>query len=112
MEFCFSGNGEECIDLSASHLHVKVKIIKFEGTPVSVKELVAPVNLFLQALFSQVDISFNERIISSLTNNNCFRAHIKTLLNYGKVVKRSLLSREYFHKDENLTVADPLQTTN
>ena len=41
-------------------------------------------NLFLQALFSEVDISLSERIISSSTNNHPFHAYTETLLNYGE----------------------------
>ena len=62
LELNISGNGEEYIHLSASHLHVKVKIIKSDGTSLPDKEPIAPVNLFLQALFFQVNISLNERI--------------------------------------------------
>ena len=46
VEFNFSGNGEQYINLSASHLHVKVEIIKSDGTSLPDKEPVAPVNLF------------------------------------------------------------------
>lgn len=110
VEFNISGNGEDYIDLSASHLHVKVKITKLDGSILAADEPVAPVNLFLHALFSQVDISLNERAISSSSNTYPFRAYIETLLNYGEDAKKSLLGCECFYKDVNLTVSDPTQT--
>ena len=110
LEFNISGNGEDYMDLSSSYLHVKVKIIKSDGNNLLDNEPVAPVNLFLQALFSQVDVSLNERVISSSNNTYPIRAYIETLLNYGEDAKKSLLSCECFYKDENLDVADPLLT--
>ena len=76
LEFSISGNGEDYMDLSSSYLHVKVKIIKSDGNNLSENETVAPVNLFLQALFSQVDVSLNERVISSSNNTYSYRAYI------------------------------------
>ena len=112
LEFNISGNGEDedYMDLSSSYLHVKVKIIKSDGNNLLDNEPVAPVNLFIQALFSQVDVSLNERVISSSNNTYPIRAYIETLLNYGEDAKKSLLSCECFYKDENLDVADPLLT--
>lgn len=108
VEFNISGNGDEYMDLSASYVYVKAKLVKPDGSPLPEKEGVAPVNLFLHALFSQVDISLNERMISSSSNTYPYRAYIETLLNYGEDAKKSLLSCECFFKDTNLSVNDPL----
>lgn len=112
VEFNISGSGEDYIDLSSSYLYVKVKITKPNGDPLPDNEPVAPVNLFLHALFSQIDISLNERVISSSSNTYPYRAYIETLLNYGEDAKKSLLSCECFYKDKFLDVADPLQKEN
>lgn len=92
IEFNISGTGEEYLDLSASYLHVKAKVLKADGTNLPEKEAVAPANLFLHSLFSQVDVSLNERNISSATNTYPYRAYIETVLNYGEDAKKSLLS--------------------
>ncbi|KMQ82490.1 hypothetical protein RF55_22766, partial [Lasius niger] len=110
IEFNISGSGEEYMDLSSSHLYVQVKITKKDGSVLPDNESVAPVNLFLQALFSQVDVSLNERCISSSSNTYPYRAYIETLLNYGEDAKKSLLSCEGFYKDTHLEVVDPLKT--
>lgn len=109
IEFNISGSGEDYIDLSSTYLHVKAKIVKSDGTPLPEKEPVAPVNLFLHALFSQVDVSLNERVISDSNNTYPYRAYIETLMNYGEDAKKSLLGCECFYKDNNLSVTDPLQ---
>ena len=58
-----------------------------------------PVNLFLHSLFSQVDVSLNERLISPSTNTYPYRAMIETLLNYGEDAKSSQLTMAMFYKD-------------
>lgn len=112
VEFNITGNSEDYIDLSASYLYVKVKLTNADGTPLPDKAPVAPVNLFLQALFSQVDVSLNERVISSSSNTYPYRAYIETLLNYGEDAKKSLLSCECFFKDECLDTVNPTLTDN
>lgn len=58
-----------------------------------------PTNLFLHSLFSQVDVSLNERLISSSTNTYAYRAMLETLLNYGDEAKKSQLTMSLFYKD-------------
>lgn len=107
IEFTISGSGEEYLDLAASYLHVIAKVVKADGSKLSADEVVAPINLFLHSLFSQVDISLNERNISSSTNTYPYRAYIETLLNYGEDAKKSLLSCEGFFKDSQPNAIDP-----
>lgn len=112
IEFLISGSGGEYADLSSSHLYVKVKIVQTDGTAIPDKEPVAPTNLFLHSLFSQIDVSLNERVISSATNTYPYRAYIETLLNYGEDAKKTLLTCECFYKDEHLEVVNPLSDEN
>ena len=84
IEFNVSGTGEEYLDLARTQLFVKAKITKANGVALDENEEVGPVNLFLHSLFSQVDVSLNERLISPSTNTYPYRAMIETLLNYGE----------------------------
>ncbi|GFW84582.1 uncharacterized protein TNCV_3107171 [Trichonephila clavipes] len=84
------------MDLSASYLHVKVKVTYLDGTSLAENEPVAPVNLFLHALFGQVEVALND---SSSSNTYPYRAYVETLLNYGEDAKKSLLTCECFYKD-------------
>ncbi|XP_035206168.1 uncharacterized protein F54H12.2-like [Stegodyphus dumicola] len=108
IEFNISGSGEDYIDLAASYIHVKVKVVKADGSNLTDKEPVAPVILFLHSLFSQVDVSLNERNISSATNTYPYRAFIETLLNYGEDAKKSLLTCEGFFQDTSPNKIDVL----
>ena len=49
--------------------------------------VVGPTNLLLNSLFSQVDVFFNDKLISSSSNTYAYRAYLETLLNYGKAAK-------------------------
>ncbi|GFV84592.1 uncharacterized protein F54H12.2 [Trichonephila clavipes] len=79
IEFVISGSGEEYLDLSQTQLYVRAKILRNDGRLITEENKVGPVNLFLHSLFSQVDISLNERIISSSSNTYAYRAIIETL---------------------------------
>ena len=99
IEFNVSGSGEEYLDLARTQLYVKAKITKANGTALDPNTEVGPVNLFLHSLFSQVDVSLNERLISPSTNTYPYRAMIETLLNYGEDAKSSQLTMAMFYKD-------------
>ena len=110
IEFYVSGTGDEYLDLARTQLFVKAKITKANGTAIDADTQVGPVNLFLHSLFSQVDVSLNERLISPSTNTYPYRAMIETLLNYGEEAKTSQLSMAMFYKDTpgKMDVANPV----
>ncbi|GIY01472.1 hypothetical protein CDAR_196651 [Caerostris darwini] len=68
VEFHISGSGEEYVDLSQTQLYVKAKIVKADGKPLEKDEKIGPVNLFMHSLFSQIDISLNDRLVSNSSN--------------------------------------------
>ncbi|GBM32028.1 hypothetical protein AVEN_127369-1 [Araneus ventricosus] len=51
IEFCISGSGEDYIDLSATQVRVKVKVLK-DNEKLCETEKVAPVKLLLHSFFS------------------------------------------------------------
>lgn len=99
LEFNISGSAEEYVDLSQTLLYVKVKILKSNGDSLKKEDKVGPVNLFLHSMFSQVDVSLNERMVSSSSNTYPYRAMIEKLLNHGYDDKTSHLTSELFYKD-------------
>ena len=110
IEFNVSETGEEYLELAETQLLVKAKITKANGTALDPETKVGPVNLFLHSLFSQVDVSLNERLISPSTNTYPYRAMIETLFNYGGDAKSSQLSMAMFYKDTpgKMDVVDPV----
>ncbi|XP_072046822.1 uncharacterized protein F54H12.2-like [Amphiura filiformis] len=100
IEFNVAGTPEEYVDLSQTKLHIKAKITNGDGTQLAVDAPVAPNNLFLQSLFSQCEVSLNERLVSPSSNNYPYRAYLETLLNYSRESKETQLTSSLFYKDE------------
>lgn len=110
IEFNVPGSGEEYGDLRQAWLYVKAKVVKANGDNLEeATDKVGPVNLFLQSLFSQVDVLLNDKVISQSTNTNPYRAMMSTLLTYGSDAKTSQMSCELFYKDTagRMDVVDP-----
>lgn len=109
IEFLVSGAGTEYMDLARTQLYVKAKITKADGTALDPDTKVGPVNLLLNSLFIQVDVSLNGKLVSSATNLNPFRGILETILSYGPAAKRSQLTAAMFYKDKAgyFDVADP-----
>lgn len=114
LEFHISGSGEDYLDLGNTHLYVRAKITKSDGTPVVHEStpttgsdpvqgddhLVGPVNLWLHSLFNQVDMSLNETLVTPSTNTYSYRSYIETLLSYGSDAKKSWMQGEMWNLDE------------
>ncbi|XP_071138715.1 uncharacterized protein F54H12.2-like [Mytilus edulis] len=92
-------HGMEYVDLNRSRLYVKAKIVKGDGTSLTENEYVGPVNLFLQSMFSQVDVTMQGRMIASTTSHYPYKAMIQTLLCYGNGAKTSQLTSQFWVKD-------------
>ncbi|GFU22451.1 uncharacterized protein F54H12.2 [Trichonephila clavipes] len=92
---------QKITDLSQTQLYVKAKIVKVDNTPITKDDTIGPVNLFLHSLFSQVDVSLNDRVVSNSSNTYPYRSYIETLLNHGYDSKTSQLTAELFYKDSD-----------
>ena len=87
IEFCLSGSGQEYLDAANTQLYVKARILQADGTAIADDAQVGPINLFLQSLFSDVEVSLNETPVTSSNNTYAYRAYIETLLSYGQRLK-------------------------
>ena len=92
-------HGMEYVDLKRSKLYVRVRIVKGDGNKISPTEYVGPVNLFLQSMFSQVEVTMQNKLISSSTSHYPFKSMIQTLLSYGNGAKTSQLTSQLWEKD-------------
>ena len=99
IEFVVPGHGDEYIDLSHTMLNMTVQILKSDGTVLTENDNVAPVNYFLHALFSQVDVFLNQKLVSPPGNTYAYRAMVETLVHYGPAAKLSHLQTALWFKD-------------
>jgi hypothetical protein len=101
IEFEIASSGDDYLDFANSYLQVKVKIERANGNALDVADTVGPVNNFLHSLFSQVDVSFNDVLISNSSNTYPYRAYLENLLTYGPAAKKSQLTACLFYQDES-----------
>ena len=106
IEFNING-GDEYLDMSSTILQVQVKVTNADGTILEDQDAVGPVNLLLQSLFSQVDISLNGCLVSHSSSTYPYRAMFETLLNYGKDATESQLTSSLFYKDTASKMDNP-----
>ncbi len=99
IEFDISGAGTSYIDLSQTQLVIRVQLLKDDGTAIDNTSHVAPCNLFLHSLFSEIDVKLNGTLITSSNNTYPYRAYIETLLSYGRDAKNSQLTSALYYKD-------------
>jgi hypothetical protein len=79
IEFFVPGNGEDYLDPSRMQLYVKVKVKAADGENIGGDDQVGPQNLFLQSLFSQVNVSLNDKLVTPSATTHSYRAMIETL---------------------------------
>ena len=92
VEFTINGDSEHYLDLINTYVHVQVKVLKPDDKDLGPADIVLPVNSFMNALFSEVDINLNGTLVSASTNTYPYRAYLETLFNYGNDAKESQLN--------------------
>ncbi|XP_012279562.1 uncharacterized protein F54H12.2-like [Orussus abietinus] len=71
---------------------IEVKILKEV-------ENVGPVNNLLHSMFNQVDVFFNQTLVSPPNNTYAYKAYIETFLNYGSDAIKSHLTSSLWYGD-------------
>ena len=72
---------------------MKLRVTSANGTAgYGVDEMVAPINLILNSIWSKVDISFNGKRVYSSGHSYPHRAYIESILNLGFDCKKGQLS--------------------
>ena len=101
-----SGSSVNNIDLRNSHLYVKLRVLKSDGSFLPPSEKVGPVNLFLQSLFSSTEVTLQSKT-SVTCNNNPYTAIITTLLNLDTSTKDSQTTSQLLFMDDADHLEDP-----
>jgi hypothetical protein len=91
-------------------LYIKAKIKAGDGEYLEAEDQIAPQNLFLQSLFSQVNVSLNDKLITPSATTYPYHAMIETLLNFGPAAKQSQMTSGLYYKDTpgKMEVLNPL----
>ncbi|XP_011312331.1 uncharacterized protein F54H12.2-like [Fopius arisanus] len=107
IEVIVPGHGEEYIDLAHTMIKIRAKILRPDGTAASA-DSVGPVNNFLHSMFNQVDVYFNQKVVTPPNNLYAYRAYIETLLNYGQDAKASHLGMALWATDTYSAMDTPV----
>lgn len=99
IEFFIAGTGEDYIDLNNTMLYTRVKIVNADGTDIADGAPVGLINYPGATIFSQVDVSLGDRLISQSSSTYGYRCIIETLINYGRDTLESIFSAGLFYKD-------------
>ena len=85
IEFNISGTSTSYLDLKRTRLFARARILNEDGSPVSDIDNVGFVNLTLQSLWSQVDVTVQQQNISpSISTNYPYKAMLDVLLQSRK----------------------------
>ena len=106
-------SGSQYLDLQRSVLWVKAKIVKEDGTNLDAAvDEVIPINLFMQSLFSQVDVYFQQKLVSSSSTNYPYKAMMDVLLNFGQDATSTQLQTQLYYADTpgSMDHTDPTTT--
>ena len=81
IEFVIPGHGEDYLDLTHTMLSLRMRVDSERGESTSVAPdggaRVGPVNHLLHSMFNQIDVYFNQKLISPLNNAYAYRAYIE-----------------------------------
>ena len=108
IEFQIPGDTGEYIHPAYMYLYVRCKIKKSNdenlqtyqaGPPEVQADNVAPVNNFLHSLFSQVDVSLNDKLLTSSAGSYSHRSYLETILNYSEDASKTHLTSALWYKD-------------
>ena len=111
LDFIVAGSSTRYVDLARTRIRVQVRIVQgngqklpkpiVEGKPTPAAAKVGPVNLLLQSMFKQVDVSFQQQVISPhVSTKYPYKAYMETLLNFGEAASLSKLQSQLFYKDQ------------
>jgi len=96
IEFVIPGHGEDYLDLTHTMLSLRIRVESERGENTSVapdgEAKVGPVNHLLHSMFNQIDVYFNQKLVSPPNNAYAYRAYIEALLNYASPAKTSHLT--------------------
>ena len=82
VEFVIAGNnGLQYVDLKNSYLSLKLKIVHgTTGANLQTTEFVGPINLIIQSLFEQIDVTLQGKLVSTAMNHYPYKSYLQKLL--------------------------------
>jgi len=67
-------------------------VVKVNNEPIDAGDHVGPINLLLHSLFSEIDITLNDTLVTSSNNTYAYRSYLETVLSFSEAAKTSQLT--------------------
>ena len=102
VEFNISGASSGYIDLNSTRLHVKLRLVRENGKPISKQDKVSLVNLPLHSLWSQLDVCLqNQNVSPNVGQNYAYKSYLDVLLKSDPQLLQAQLTSQLFYMDES-----------
>ena len=104
IEFFVTPSGVDYLDPSEIHLHVKLKVVKPDGTDFTTNFNTAPECNLLHNLWSNIKCELNDTELSTSSFTYPYRAYLTNLLNYAKQTADGHLASQFWVRDARETM--------
>jgi hypothetical protein len=98
IDFILDGLGSFYVDTRKTKIKFSFKIVAANGDDLPEAEPVTSTNMTVASAFSQVDVFFNQKLVSTSGQNYAYKAIMDTLLHYGSDAKLSQLQNSLYYK--------------
>ncbi|XP_011171651.3 uncharacterized protein F54H12.2-like [Solenopsis invicta] len=92
---CYTRSWRRLLDLTHTMLSLRIHVktgTNIATAAATAAPKVGPVNQLLHSMFNQIDVYFNQKLMSPPNNAYAYRAYIEALLNYASPAKTSHLT--------------------
>ena len=114
IEFDIKGHGDRYMDLSQTYVFMTFKVKKADRSDLANDTQTTPVNNFLHSMFSDVDLTLGDKLLTSGTDTYPYRAYLEKLLSYSpSTLKNQIRSSSIWIKDQagRLDAVNPYEDT-
>ncbi|KAE8752639.1 hypothetical protein FOCC_FOCC000761 [Frankliniella occidentalis] len=94
-----AANVDDYYDLPRTLHYVKLKIVAENGADTAEGDDVAPINNLGHSLWSQLDITANNKLITQSSQTYAYRAYLQNLLSYDRGAKTTHLTAGLYYQD-------------
>ncbi|XP_057675664.1 uncharacterized protein F54H12.2-like [Corythoichthys intestinalis] len=101
IEFFVPGDGSKYLDLADTLLQLQLQVTNADGSRLPAAEKVGLINYPLNTIFSQVDVTLADRLISQSSSTHPYRSMIEALLNFSDASLKSQFTAGMFFKDKS-----------
>lgn len=106
IEYIIPESEDHYINPAETYLHVVLSVVNEKGEALKAEDKVAPVNLLLHSLFSEISIYINSKLINPPSMLYPYRSLIEVLFNYNTTAKDTHLTASLYYKDTAGAMSD------